>query len=149
MWNGTYLVQDNYCTVLRIVAPGVTTVSVPQPVKLAHVSQLDVPANVDNPGYFPQIFGLFWAVLDYLRLNPGNLPPMHRHIVIHCRCPRTGSFVSDGLSKEKGDLPDTTVFLFPLHTLRTRPIWMSGVCSLTSCTPVQHRTQHGVIEGHT
>ena len=44
------------------------------------------PADVDNPGYFPPILGLFWAVLDYLRLIPGYLPPIHHHIVIHCRC---------------------------------------------------------------
>ena len=42
--------------------------------------------DVDNPGYFPLIFGVIWAVLDYLRLNPGYLPPIYRHIVIHCLC---------------------------------------------------------------
>ena len=40
--------------------------------------------DVYNPGYFLPILGLIWAVLDYLRLNPGYLLPMHRHIVIHC-----------------------------------------------------------------
>ena len=44
-------------------------------------------SDEDNPGYFPPILGLFWAVLDYLRLNPGYLLLIYRHIVIHCRCP--------------------------------------------------------------
>ena len=51
------------------------------------ISRRQLWADVDNPGYFPPILGLFWPVFDYLRLNPGYLPPMHRHIVIHCRCP--------------------------------------------------------------
>ena len=42
--------------------------------------------DLDNTGYFPPIFGLFLAVTDYLRLNRGSLPLMHRRIVIHCRC---------------------------------------------------------------
>ena len=49
-----------------------------------------LPSGQDNPGYFPPIFGLFWAILDYLRLNPGYLPSIYRHIVIHCRTPLTG-----------------------------------------------------------
>ena len=34
---------------------------------------------------FPTNFGPVLAVLDYLRLYHGYLPPMHCHIVMHCR----------------------------------------------------------------
>jgi hypothetical protein len=51
------------------------------------VTIADRLSHVGNPGYFPPILGLFWAVLDYLRLIPGYLPPIYRHIVIHCQCP--------------------------------------------------------------
>ena len=50
-------------------------------------SSVSSSADIYNPGYFPPILGLFWAILDYLRLDPGYLPPMHRHIVMYCRCP--------------------------------------------------------------
>ena len=42
--------------------------------------------DIDNPGYFPPILGIFGAVFDNLRVKPGYLPPTHCHIVIHCRC---------------------------------------------------------------
>ena len=37
--------------------------------------------DIHNPGYFLPILGLFWAIIDYLKLNPGYLPPIHRYIV--------------------------------------------------------------------
>ena len=55
--------------------------------------QLPWSADTDNPGYFPPILGLFWAILDYLKLNPGYLPSIYRHINMDCQCP----VVSDGL----------------------------------------------------
>ena len=36
-----------------------------------HIIYGALTAGQDNPGYFPPIFGLFWAIFDYLRLNPG------------------------------------------------------------------------------
>ena len=44
-------------------------------------------ADIDNPGYFLPILGIFLAILYYLRLNPGYLPPIYRHIIMDCRCP--------------------------------------------------------------
>ena len=66
-------------------------------------------SDVDNPGCFPTILGLFWAVLDYLRLNPCYLPPMHRHIAIHCRCL-------------------TTLLLWKTSTIQQYRAWLT-VCS--------------------
>ena len=69
---GTYL--DFQFSLSPALKPGRVYLFVPSP-------------GQDNPGYFPPIFGLFWAIVDYLRLNPGLFPSIYRHIVIHCRCP--------------------------------------------------------------
>ena len=37
--------------------------------------------DVDNPGYFPPILGLFLAVFDYLRLHPADASS-HRHSLL-------------------------------------------------------------------
>ena len=48
--------------------------------KYTLLCQVNLWPDKDNPGYFPPILALFWAISDCLGLNPGYLPPMHRHI---------------------------------------------------------------------
>ena len=96
--------------------------------------------EVDNPGYFQPILGLFCAVFDNLGLNPGYLPPIYRYIVINCWCPNWSYYAFN-----PAFLPH--LFFFQILSIVTKTCWSytlkkkypmreSDVLALDICTKI-------------